>query len=64
MFSFFRRISGVVSEYINCRLVIVLDNQRLVSEKILKLSSSCEPMSNSDERQKYGCGKRSSILIL
>ena len=47
MFSFFRGISGVVSEDINCKLVIVLDNDRLVSEKIFKLRSSRKPMSIS-----------------
>jgi len=38
VFSFFLGISGVVSVNINCRLVIVLDNERLVSEKIFEVS--------------------------
>ena len=43
MFSFFCGISGVVSEYINCRLIIVLDNERLVSDKIFGVSLEIRP---------------------
>ena len=60
MFPFFCGISGAVSEYINCRLVIVLDNERLVSEEIFEVSLEIRPPHSIWERS----APLPSILIL
>ena len=50
MFSFFCEISDVVSEYINCRLGIVLDNEWLVGKKICKVCLEIQPLHSIWER--------------